>query len=150
MPNITNYYSREDKPSAGFDPLPAGQYTVKIIESAIKPTKAGTGEMLEFKLEVLDGPSSGRFLWVRLNVKNPNAKAEEIARAEFAAIRAALNVPSPVGSEDLHNIPMAITVGLRKRSDSEEMENVIRKYERRVNAVAAATAPQASAPWKKP
>ena len=61
-------------------PLPPGSYEVIIAQSDIKATKAGTGEYIELEMQIVDGEYTGRRIWERLNVTNPNKQAEDIAR----------------------------------------------------------------------
>ena len=69
-----------------FTPLPAGNYLCSIVESEMKTTKAGNGEYLSLRLDVLSGDYQGRVLFHNLNLKNPSIKAEEIARQQLAQI----------------------------------------------------------------
>lgn len=87
-----------------FEPLPAGDYLMQIIESDIKPTKTG-GEQLVLTLEVMDGPFSNRRVWDRLNIKNQNADAQRIAQRSLADLCLAVGVTSLRQTEDLHFKP---------------------------------------------
>ena len=99
--------------AADFGPLPAGDYEVMIVASQMKPTKAGTGAYLELKCQVMRGEYSGRFLWSRLNLKNSNPIAVEIAKRELSAICHAVGVLKPKSKEELHNIPLMVHVTKR-------------------------------------
>ena len=69
--NAGNYdFSTEDRPA--YEPLPEGYYNVIAIDSEIRDTKAGTGNYLQFKFEVLDGQHKGRYIWDRFNLRNPS------------------------------------------------------------------------------
>jgi hypothetical protein len=89
---------------------------------------------------------------VRLNLNNPNAQAVQIAQAELSAICRAVGVLAPNDSVDMHNLPLLITVKLRKREDTGELANEIKGYAKKESAPPAST--QASAnttpPWKRP
>lgn len=63
-----------------FDPIPAGDYQMQVIESELRDTKDGNGQMLVLTMEVMSGPSAGRKLWDRLNIRNQNADAQRIAQ----------------------------------------------------------------------
>ncbi len=162
MANLT-FDANEVEPSSPLDPIPDGSYSVVITESEIKSTKSGTGSYLQLTFEVIDGNYKGRHLWVRLNLDNPNATAVQIARQELSAICRAVDVMRPQDSEDLHNIPLAVDVRSKKRSDSNEFTNVIKSYRKdaegpgAVSTFITAPAPVApvvttvgsSAPWKR-
>lgn len=99
-------------------PLPPGRYEVIITRSDIKDTKAGTGQYIELEMQVIDGEHSGRRLWERLNVSNPNKQAEDIAKAALGAICMATGKLDMEDTEELHDIPFVVSVELdRKEPD---------------------------------
>lgn len=123
-----NFNANEVQPSAGFEPLPEGEYLAIIESSEEKPTKAGTGAYLQFTFQVIEGEFAKRKLWSRINHKNPSAEAQKIGLAELSAICRAVGVMTPNGTEELHNRPLRIKVGFEKRSDTGELTNKIKKY----------------------
>ena len=68
------------EPNAPLEALPPGDYEVQILQSEMRVTKAGTGQMLWLDMEVQDGPLQGRHVYDQLNLINPNPTAEEIAQ----------------------------------------------------------------------
>ena len=78
--------------SRDFEPIPAGTYTATVAGIDLRSTKAGTGQYLAVRLDVTGPTHQGRVLWTNLNIRNPNAKAEEIARQQLAAIMKAARV----------------------------------------------------------
>ena len=150
MANLNGFDANDVEPSVGFDPIPAGTYVAAITESEFKPTKNGSGQYLQLTLQILEGEHKSRLLWSRLNLDNPNATAVKMARAELSAICRAVGVMAPKDSAELHNIPLSITVSLKKRNDTGEMSNVVKTYEKR-NAMPQtmpATTEGAKAPWQ--
>lgn len=146
-----SFNANDIKPTASFDPIPAGKYLAAIVESTTKPTKNGAGEYLEIVLEVLEGPYKGRRLWERLTLKHPNDVVVRIASANLSAICHAVAVMTLRDSHELHDIPMTITVALRKREDNGEMVNVVKGYGKREPTASAPRTPTAAggAPWKR-
>jgi len=130
-----------------FSPLPAGEYLAVITASTEKGTRAGTGSYLELTFQVIDGEHKGRQLWERLNINNPNKTAEQIARESLAAICKAIGITTPDDSSELHDAPMVIIVGHRKRQDNGEITNVIKGYKREGAAPPVQQAPK-QAPGK--
>jgi hypothetical protein len=123
-----NFDAREVEPRGNFEPIPAGKYPVVIVESTMKPTKAGDGQYLELVLQIQGGPHDGRQLWDRLNLKNPNQTAVDIARQTLSSICRAVNIPTPKDSADLHGKTLMATVKLRTRQDTGEPSNEVKSY----------------------
>jgi len=128
MANLGHFDANEVDPNVVFDPIPAGKYIARIVESEVKPTKSGNGRFLELTLEVLDGEYHGRKLWDRLNLWNPSAEAVRIAQGTLSAICRAVGVMRPRDSVELHNLPLQVTVKCKKREDTGELTNEIRGY----------------------
>lgn len=167
MAQLHGFNANNVDPHTGFDPIPAGRYECAIVESSMKPTKNGQGQYLELVLEVLGGPHKGRKVWDNLNIVHPNDKAVEIAQSVLSAVCRAVGVMTPRDSLELHNRPMLVSIGLRRREDGGDYQNVVRKYE--AITPGAFTAPgvagsippsgtptphagsaDATAPWKRP
>jgi hypothetical protein len=154
MADLRGFDANTVEPSTDFEPLPAGTYEALIIDSEMKTTRSGDGQFLELVFEVIAGPHKGRRLWARLNLTNANATAVAIARAELSAICRAVGVLAPKDSVELHNLPLLVKVGLKKRSDTQELQNVLRGYARRETAPQPPATGQrptgnGTAPWKR-
>ncbi len=145
-----NFDANNVDPAVGFDPVPAGKYVAVITESEKKPTKAGTGQYLQLTFQIIEGEFKGRLLWARLNMENPSEMAVKIARAELSAICRAVNVMAPKDSIELHNLPLTISVGCKKRDDTGDITNEIKAYEgKQQPALATAAANGGTPPWKR-
>lgn len=112
-PVTLNFDASTVPPAAAFDPVPAGWYNVKIIESGMKPTADGRGSYLALTMEILDGPHARRKLFDRLNLQNANAVAVEIAYKTLSAICHACKIIQVANSAQLHGIPMMAKVSIR-------------------------------------
>ena len=150
MANLNGFDARKVEPTADFEPIPAGKYLAAITDSEMKPTKSGGGQYLQLTFTILEGQYKNRILWSRLNLDNANATAVKIARAELSAVCHAVGVMSPKDSVELHNVPLVITVKLKKREDTGEMTNEVKGYAKKE---AAAGVPQQAQdntpPWKR-
>ena len=151
MANLNGFNATEVEPTSSFEPLPAGKYLAAITESEMKPTKNGSGSYLQLAFTILDGEHRNRVLWARLNLNNPNATAVKIARSELSAICHAVGVMQPRDSVELHNLPLVITVKMKKREDTGELTNEIKGYERKEPNGQAQQAPVTdnTPPWKR-
>lgn len=145
MATLTNFDANQVDPAAQFDPIPAGKYIAVITESEFKPTRAGDGQYLELTFQIVDGAHRGRLVWSRLNLENRNDTTVKLARGELSSICRAIGVMQPRDSIELHNIPLEITVGLKRRDDSGEFKNVIRGYAKRSPAPGSGSAGVATA-----
>ena len=121
MVYLNNFNASQVEPQSVPEPIPAGNYLVRIVESLEKHTQKRTGKYVEFVMEIMDGPYFGRKLWARLNLVNQNQQAVAIARSQLSAICHAVGVLTPNDSVDLHNIPFMVKVGGKKRPDTGEI-----------------------------
>ena len=129
MANLNGFNANDVEPSRDFEPIPAGKYNVIITESEMKATKSGAGSYLQMTMTIIEGEYKNRLLWARLNINNPNPIAVEIARSELSAICRAVGVMQPHDSVELHNLPLMISVSVKKREDTGDFTNEIKGYE---------------------
>ena len=130
MSNLSsyNFNAEEIEPSSSFDPIPAGWYKAIISNSEMKPTRDGYGEYLSLTLQIIEGQYENRLVFARLNLKNANDKAVDIARKDLAAICRAVGVMSPKSSEELHDKPLMIKVKVRPASGEYDASNDVGGY----------------------
>jgi len=107
------------EPNAPLEALPPGDYQIQILQSEMRVTKAGTGQMLWLDMEVLEGPHQGRHVYDQLNLINPNPTAEEIAQRTLSAICHAVGKLQVSDSEELHFQPMVVKVAVRPNGYNE-------------------------------
>lgn len=131
MASLNNFDASNVDPSVALDPIPAGKYIAAITDTEMKPTKTGGGKYLQLTFQVLDGEYKSRLVWARLNLENKSEMTVKIARGELSAICRAVGVMAPKDSVELHNIPLEINVGLKKRDDNGEFTNVIKGYSKK-------------------
>lgn len=139
-----NFDATTVAPDTGFDPIPAGEYVAMIVDSEIKPTKAGTGMYLQLVWEVCDGPASGRKIWDRINIQNPNQVAEEIGQKQLSAVCHAVGVLRVQDSAELHEKPASIKVVVKPGQGEYLPSNEVKGY-RALNGAAPVVAPRAAA-----
>jgi hypothetical protein len=151
MADLNGFDANNIEPAVGFDPIPAGKYSAVIMNSEMKPNKAGTGSYLQLAFQIIDGEFKNRILWTRLNLNNPNSTAVQIARAELSAICRAVGVFAPNDSIELHNLPLVIHVRCKKRKDTGEISNEIKGFSKKEPSVIP-TSPatgNATPPWRR-
>lgn len=139
-----NFDASQVAPNSGSpDPIPAGWYNAQIDESEMKPTKDGTGTYLQLRFSVVDGQYANRKVYARLNLRNSNPVAQEIAYGELSAICHATGVIQLQDSQQLHALPMKIKVKLRPASGDYDASNEIGAYKNINEQVGDAAAPGA-------
>jgi hypothetical protein len=114
---------------------------------------------LEFDI-IDEGPMKNRKLWDRLNLVNSNPKTVEIAKKTLSAICHATNTMQLKNTEQLHGIPILLTVRVKpagpdKGGTYREAQNEIRGYESAGQSASARVAPAVASqartapPWKR-
>jgi hypothetical protein len=145
-------------PNAGqsdYAPLPAGWYTVRITEADIKETKAGTGNYIKVRYDVLDGTHAGRVVFGNLNLRNPNPKAEEIGRQQLSRLMLAMGLTQVTDTDQLIGGELSIKLAIQK-SDQYGDSNDVKDWKALSNQPVAAAAgstppppPSGGLPWSK-
>lgn len=119
-------------PNIPLEAIPSAIYDVMISateEKAVKDSDPPGQTYYEFEYTVLLGDYKGRKLYDRLNCKNSNAKAVEIAYGTLSSICHVLGVLQLNNTAELHNKPMKINVVKIPRSDDKtRFGNEIRGY----------------------
>ena len=121
-------FNVKDAPEDNYEPLPAGTYAAHIVQSEMKETKAGNGMYLELRIQILDEPYTGRLVFDRLNLVNPNDTAVQIAQRTLAQICKACGLEEVEDSEEFHGIEMNVTLGIQEGSGNYGPSNVVKKY----------------------
>jgi len=134
-------YNINDMPDGGgdFEPIPAGNYTVTITEAEVKDTKAGTGQYIKLRLDVMGPTHQGRVLFSNINHRNPNPKAEEIGKAQLGSIMRAINIIDLTDTDQLvgGNMEVKVTV---KDDPTYGKGNEVKAYK----AISGSAAPMAT------
>jgi hypothetical protein len=100
--------------TGNFEPLPAGWYTVTISEAELKSTKAGNGQYIKLRYDVTGPTHQGRVVFGNLNIKNPNAKAEEIGRQQLGDIMRAIGLAKVTDTDQLIGGNLSIKLDVKQ------------------------------------
>lgn len=98
-----------------FEPLPAGDYELVVTGSDVKQTKQGNGHYIELEMQVISGEFSGRRIWERLNIDNPNKQAEDIAKGALAALCGAVGIVDMTDTAQLHDVPFQARIEIDRK-----------------------------------
>ncbi|NBV89620.1 MAG: DUF669 domain-containing protein [Betaproteobacteria bacterium] len=154
MPGF-NFDATQVTPAAptSYGPLPKGHYTAVVMDSDVKTTQKGDGQYIAVTFQIIEGEFANRRVWQNINVSNPNKQAEDIGRSELAALCFACGVDKLSDTEQLHDIPLGIDVGIDKKDPERNRVMGYSKLEAttaKSAAVAPSATPKASAkPWEK-
>jgi hypothetical protein len=145
-----DFNADDHEPLGSFEPLPLGDYTVVISASEMKDTKKGEGKYLQLVYDVVDGEYKNRKIFDRLNLVNKNATAQEIAQRALSSICRAVGVMHPSDSEELHDKPFVVKVGIRPGNDEFQPTNTIKEYKTLDGGVVEAPKTEEKKVSKKP
>lgn len=148
MADLRGCYDPNIEPSSGFEVLPAGLYTVKLVKADWKENSKKTGKFLQVNMQVVDGPHTGALIIDRFNLINPNEDAVKIAKGEFVAMCRAIGVKDPPDSAALMGVRFQVMLKCEKRNDDpSKMTNRVQRY---IEHGQTATTPQQNQkdpPW---
>ncbi len=135
----------EDEFSGDFMSLPAGDYHVRITQADIQPTRAGDGQLIKLRLDVIGPTHQGRVLFTYLNIQNRNAEAERIGRQELRSLMVATGLTQLVDTDQLINHQLTVKVKVVKSKnpeygDPEGNQNIVSGYRAIKGSVAPASA----------
>ncbi len=108
--------------------LPAGDVIAKITKSSYKQTKKKDGHYLQLIWKVDHGAHKGRTIFDNLNLDNPNPIAVEIANKCLNSICQAAEKVGVEDSEELHDIPIKLTLKVDKATAQNPESNSITAY----------------------
>ena len=134
-------YSREELPEQTNDPVPAGDYTARIIASDVKETKSGTGRYITATFQITGPSHEGRQVFTNINIENPNDDAMRIGLAQLNELLAALNLQHLRDTDELIGGTCLIKVKIKVDPTGQyEPRNEISRY-RSLGSPAANAAP---------
>jgi len=137
-----------------YEPLPAGWYTAAITGAELKNTKAGTGQYIAIRYDIIGPTHQGRIVFGNLNIRNPNPKAEEIGRQQLGEVMRAIGIAKVQDTDELIGGQLSIKVDIRS-SEQYGDQNEVKGFK----AIAGSTPPapvakaaatgKAAPPWQK-
>ena len=119
--------------TGAFTVIPAGKYSACIVSDDLRDNKAGTGKILELKLQITAGQFAGEVLTDHLNITNPNPTAQNIGQGTLKRICNMCGAPyPPQDTAVLMGKPLGIDVKVEKftsNTSGKELEsNKIKSY----------------------
>jgi len=115
---IQAFNAQQYDPTQSVGGLPVGKHPVIVESSEVKANKANDGGYLQLNLKLIDGPQTGTTGAYRLNLYHSNPQTAEIAHRQLSAICHVIGVFNVQDSQQLHNIPFIVEVGLQKGEEA--------------------------------
>ena len=144
-----------------YELLPDGWYDARITEANLGATKAGTGEKISMRYDIIGPTHQGRVVYGNLNIRNPSAVAERIGREQLHDIMLAIGLASIEDTDQLVGGTCQIKIKTKPAQDGYDARNEIAGWKASgggsaapapVSTAAPASAPTAApakAPWQK-
>lgn len=151
--------------ATNFDPIPEGEYTVKVSKTELKDTKDMTGKYINAELSVLGPKFQGRKIFTRFNIRNNNEQAMQIGQRQLKELMLASGMtPEQIaGFKDTDQL-MGLTCNAKiiireDKSGKYDPQNDVKRYlklntktpapagDSFSDAFAPAAAPASDAPW---
>jgi len=125
MANLGQAFKANDIPQSenNFEPIPAGWYEGSIDTAELKETKAGTGEYIAIRYDVLGPAHQGRVIFGNLNIRNPNPKAQDIGIQQLGEIMRAIGLASVEDTDQLVGGHLQVKVKIREASGGYDASN---------------------------
>jgi len=127
-----------------FEPLEAGDYTLRMNRCEEVPTKNGKGTMIKAGFEVVRGEQKGRLVFHNFLVEHTSTKAQEIGNKQLDEYLSAVNAGGLEGInydrsllEQWTEIPFTAAVGVKEPESytaadgsqkTSNARNVIKKF----------------------
>ena len=132
-----------------YAPLPAGWYLAIIHSAEVKQTKAGNGQYIKVRYDLVGGEYASRVVFGNLNTKNASEKAQEIGRQQLGELMRAIGLPTIQDTDQL--VGGVLEIKLSVRDDPQwGVSNEVKGFRASNHSNPAPAAPKvaANAPWK--
>jgi hypothetical protein len=147
---LLNFDASKIEVNDSYDVIPDNTIVNAVITSTEwKETKDKTGGYLSVKYEIIDGNHKGRVIFENLNLQNANQKAVEIAQATLAKICNSIGKIQVQNSEELHNIPLILKLGVNPAQNGYEPSNKIKSYSSAGKSATPTAQTDNTPPWAK-
>jgi len=122
-----NHVGDQNDQYQGFEPLPAGEYKVRISDTDLVTPKSGVGKMIKIVYEVVaDAQFDGRKIFDNIIVEHSRADAERIGKQKLNTIMALTKVKAIKDTAQLHGQTMTLLLGVKEYNG--EKQSFIKKY----------------------
>ena len=142
-----------------YDLVPEGWYNATITKAELNNTKAGTGQKIDMRYDIVGPTHQGRVVFGTVNVRNQSQKAEEIGRQQLGEIMRAVGLAKIQDTDELVGGPICVRVKIRPAENGYDARNEVSGFKSASGAlpqVTSTSAPEPTAsvggakpPWAK-
>ena len=108
-----------------YDLIPEGWYNATITKAELNNTKAGTGQKIDMRYDIVGPTQQGRVVFGTINLRNPSPDAERIGRQQLGEIMRAVGLPKIDDTDELVGAPICIRVKIKPASNGYDARNEI-------------------------
>lgn len=135
MSTEINFDSAEVEPLGEYTPIPIDEYMAMITASERKKVAdKPQNEYIQLVFDIVEGEYTGRKVFERLNIVNDNDTAVKIAQQKLSAICRIFSIVKLINTDQLHDKPIIISVGIRPAKGNFGESNEIKGYKRKDGA----------------
>ncbi|MDU0343712.1 hypothetical protein [Bosea rubneri] len=124
MTAIAYSYNPDAVPSSGYQPMPAGEYQMEIVESDYAPSCDGLGMVLRCKAQVIGAEFDLRPYYLNFTLEHRDEARQERGQRDFAGLRRATGVLAPTDTQQLHFVPFRVFIGVQEDAS----RNIVKQY----------------------
>ncbi len=142
-----------------YDLIPEGWYNATITKAELNNTKAGTGQKIDMRYDIVGPTQQGRVVFGTVNVRNQSQKAEEIGRQQLGEIMRAVGLAKIQDTDELVGGSICVRVKIRPAENGYDARNEVSGFKSASGAlpqVTSTSAPEPTAsvggakpPWAK-
>lgn len=142
-----------------YDLVPDGWYNATITKAELNNTKAGTGQKIDMRYDIVGPTHQGRVVFGTVNVRNQSQKAEEIGRQQLGEIMRAVGLAKIQDTDELVGGSICVRVKIKPAENGYDARNEVTGFKSASGAlpqVTSTSAPEPTAsvggakpPWAK-
>lgn len=138
-----------------YDLIPEGWYNATITKAELNNTKAGTGQKIDMRYDIVGPTQQGRVVFGTVNVRNQSERAEAIGRQQLGEIMRAVGLAKIQDTDELVGGPICIRVKIKPAENGYDARNEVSGFKSSSGALPQVTStsapePTASAGGAKP
>lgn len=122
MAFLGSTFSASELPQSerSYDLIPEGWYTVKITDAKLAPTRAGTGEKIDVRYDIMGPTQQGRVTFGSINIRNQNPTAESIGLQQLGEIMRAVGLDRIEDTDQLIGGELQIKIKIKQPTDKDK------------------------------